>query len=165
MTQRDDIYGSRPYNSSSALPVKTGLRAPLSRADLDRAGPWFRAVLGLVFIAISVVTTVRGVQQDFAPLLAWHPFAGPIAGIVVAALLSVGQWLTSERVPFVYLVLVLIDARYTQAPLSEPIFQLATYHLHDMPVWAIPIVAMMVSWTMALLVARFGEILLFGRRR
>lgn len=149
---------------------KSGLRGvsapPLSHSQLDKAGPWLRGLLGVALLAYTGYTTVSGVGSDFAPLLvgtaAWVPLA---TGLGVALLLSLGQWLTSETVPIVYVLLLLIDARYTQRQIGPWVEALAQYHLRELDeVWT-SVVSFLVSWGASIAAARYGEILLFGRRR
>lgn len=143
--------------------------APLSRSDLDRSLPWFRVLLGLVLITYSSVATIDGVRVDCGPLCA-GPISGlPVVipvwivlGVLVAVLMSVAEWLTSDRYMTIYAVVLLADARYSQSWLDDWILPLVTYHTQGSPLaWAIGLV---VSWGLAILVARFGEVLLFGRR-
>lgn len=143
------------------------LRAPLSREDLDRAGPWLRLLAGIFLIAGSSYATITGVGEDFAPLLVGDIYSIPIyiiAGAAAAALLSLGEWLTSERIPLLYAAFLFADARYTQWQIGPWVDSLAMYHLASSR-WAAPVVSFLVSWGLSLAVARYGEILLFGRRR
>lgn len=140
--------------------------APLSHSQLDKSGPWLRGLLGVGLLAYTGYTTVSGVGADFAPLLAGTPAWAPLAaGLGVALLLSLGQWLTSETVPIIYVLLLLIDARYTQRQLGPWVEALAAYHLRELgAVWT-GVVSFLVSWGVSIAAARYGEILLFGRRR
>lgn len=158
---------SKAVKSEETRTKPRGLRAPLSRDDLDRAGPWLRAALGVSLIAWSSYTTIAGVGIDFAPLLAGAIYGIPlfiIAGIAAAVLLSLGEWLTSERAPLVYTAFLFVDARYTQWQIGPWINALALHHLGASS-WAAPVVSFLVSWGLSLAIARYGEILLFGRRR
>lgn len=141
-------------------------RAPLSRRELDRALPWLRLLLGASFIGFSTATTVAGVRADFAPLLVGDLYGVPawvVAGLALALLVTLGQWGTSDRWPLVYSGLLLIDARYTQRAIGPAIETLATYHSNGSGLaW---VVALVVSWLIALATARYGEVLLFGRRK
>ena len=143
-----------------------GVDPILSHTHLDKAGPWLRTMLGLALIAFTGYTTITGVGVDFAPLLEGAP---PVvwlaAGLGVAVLLSLGEWLTSESVPLVYSILLLIDARYTQWQIGPKVDALAKYHLQDYPWYLTAGVSLVVSWGLAIVVARYGEILLFGRRK
>lgn len=147
-------------------PLASPTRAPLNRRDIDRALPWLRLLLGAGLIGFSAVTTVTGVRDDCGPLCAGAWQSAPVwavVGLGVAALISLGQWLSSGRWQLVYSVLLLIDARYTQKVIGPPIEALAAYHMDGAQVaW---VVAAVVSWGLALLTARFGEVLLFGRRK
>ena len=143
-------------------------RAPLSREELDRAAPWIRLILGASLIAWSSYTTIQGVGRDFAPLLTGS-VAGVsmviVGGLLVAAFLSLGEWLTSEHAPLVYSALLIIDARYTEQQIGPWIGALASYHLADVSPFTTSVVSFVLSWGLSLAIARYGEILLFGRRR
>lgn len=148
-----------------------GIARPLlSHTQLDKAAPWIRTLLGVAFIAFGGYTTVAGVGADFAPLLVGangqpDPMLVLVAGLGVAAFLSLGEWLTSESVPFIYVILILIDARYTQGQIGPWISKLAAHHLEETPQWVAPVVSFLVSWLLAIAIARYGEILLFGKRK
>lgn len=138
----------------------------ITHNQLDKAAPWIRAMLGLALIAYTSYTTIAGVGADFAPLLIESPWYVPLAaGLGVAVFLSVGEWLTSETVPLVYSVLLLIDARYTQRQIGPWVDALARYHLAEQNSYLTMAVSLLVSWGSAILAARYGEILLFGRRK
>lgn len=145
---------------------RRGVRsAPLNRSHLDKAGPWLRGMLGLVLIAYTSYTTISGVGADAAPLLTGRPASVAIGvGLGVALFLSLGEWLTSESVPIVYVLLLIIDARYTQKQVGPYIDTLAAYHLQQAPAFAVNVVSFIVSWGLSIAAARYGEILLFGRR-
>lgn len=148
--------------------IRRGPRPLLNRADLDRAGPWLRLFAGLFLLVWSTYTTIVGIGIDFAPLLIGTIYGIPvaiIAGLAAAALLSFGEWLTSETVPLVYSALLVVDARYTQWQISPWIDTLSAYHLKGTSAILIAVVSFLVSWGMSLAIARYGEILLFGRRR
>ena len=144
-----------------------GVRGTLvTHTQLDKAAPWIRAMLGLALIAYTSYTTIAGVGADFAPLFMGAPPWAPIAaGLGVAVFLSLGEWLTSEHVPFVYILLLLIDARYTQRQVGPWVDALATYHLQAQPAFLTAGVSVLVSWGLAVAAARYGEILVFGKRK
>ena len=147
--------------------AKRGLVAPLSRTHLDRAGPWLRLLIGLALIAYTGYTTVRGVGEDFAPLL--QGAIGPVpmtlvGGLLVAVFLSVGQWLTAGVHTIVYAVLLVLDARYTQRQIGPAVEALAAFHLPGVDNWVASVVSFVASWGASLLAARYGEVLLFGKR-
>lgn len=141
--------------------------APLNRAQLQKSAPWLRLILGGALITYTSYTTVRGVGEDFAPLL--QGSIGPlpltlIGGLAAALLLSLGQWLTSESYPIVYSVLLLFDARYTQRQIGASVDALAAYHMAGLDRWIVSVVSLGASWGVSLLAARYGEILLLGKR-
>lgn len=141
-------------------------RAPLSRADLQKAAPYLRAGLGVVLIAYSALSTIDGVQADCGPLCAGLVYGVPLGllvGVGVAALLSLGQWLTSESWRFAYAVLLLVDARYSQRWLDDWLLPVAAHNIGD--VGLASSAGLLLSWALAIAIAMFGEILLFGRRR
>lgn len=146
---------------------KRGLAAPLSREHLDRAGPWLRLLAGVILIVYTSYTTIAGFGTDFAPLLQ-GTIGGVsvrlIGGIAAALFLSLGEWLTSEHYPIVYSVLLILDARYTQRQIGPAVAALAEYHLAGLDAWIPMVVSFVASWGAALLAARYGEILLFGKR-
>lgn len=147
---------------------KRGMPAPLSRTHLDRAGPWIRLMVGLALIAYTGYTTVRGVAGDFAPLL--QGTIGPvpvtlIGGLLAAVFLSVGQWLTAGRHTIIYAVLLILDARYTQRQIGPAITALAAFHLPGVDNNIVSVVSFLASWGASLLAARYGELLLFGKRK
>jgi hypothetical protein len=147
-------------------PAPRGIRsAPLSHTHLDKSGPWVRLLLGLALIAYTSYTTIAGVAADGAPLFVDRPQFALFAGLGVAVFLSVGEWLTSEHVPLVYALLLLIDARYTQRQIGPWVDALAQYHLQAQAWYLTQGVSLAVSWGLAIIAARYGEILLFGRRK
>lgn len=149
-------------------PPRDPLAAPLSRDTINNARPWIRLLLGVVLIAYSSYTTINGVGRDFAPLLQGTIYGIPmtlIGGIGVALFLSFGQWLTNGHFTLLYVGLLLVDARYTQQQIGPAIDALARFHLSALHPWAPMVVSLLVSWSLALSVARYGEILLFGKRK
>lgn len=149
-------------------PRRRGLSAPLNRDHLDRAGPWLRLLAGVVLIAYTSYTTIVGIGEDFAPLLQGSVYGVPIqvlAGVGAALFISLVQWLTSEQYKLIYLIFLAIDARYTQRQIGPGIDALAQYHMRDLDPILPSVVSFVVSWGSSLLAARYGEILLFGKRK
>jgi hypothetical protein len=139
---------------------------PLNRRDLEKSGPYLRAILGVGLIAYSSISTIDGVRNDCGPLCAaaWQGIPiWIIAGVAVAAGLTLVQWLTSESWRFVYAVALLIDARYSQRWLDDWFVPVASHNVTDITL-AIG-AGLVLSWVGALAIAMFGEVLLFGRRR
>lgn len=145
------------------------LRAPLDRNAIDRAAPWLRLLAGAGLIAWSSYTTVAGVGSDFAPILAGKMAFGMdatlVVGLLVALFLSLGEWLTSEHIPILYSALLILDARYTELQIGPWVDALVGYHLRGASQWVPGVVSFLLSWGLSLVIARYGEILLFGRRR
>jgi hypothetical protein len=154
--------------SKPLVTPRRGLVAPLNRTHLDRAGPWLRLMIGLALIAYTGYTTVRGVAGDFAPLLQGAIAGVPltlIGGLGAAVFLSVGQWLTAGRHTIVYAVLLILDARYTQRQIGPAVAALAAFHLPRVDNTIVSVVSFLASWGVSLLAARYGELLLFGKRK
>lgn len=145
-----------------------GLTAPLNREHLERAGPWLRLLAGVVLIAYTSYTTITGIAQDFAPVLHGSLYGVAsvqlVAGVGAALLISLVEWLTSEQYPLIYAAFLIIDARYTQRQIRPGIDALAAYHLQDLDPLIVLVVSFVASWGLSLIAARYGEILLFGKR-
>lgn len=143
-------------------------RPLLNRSHLDKSLPYVRALVGLVLLAYGALSTIDGVRVDCGPLCVglWQGLpVWQVAGIIVAVLLSVGQWFTSDRYPTIYYALLLVDIRYTQWWADDWIMPLTRYHVRGIdPMLAVGI-GLVVSYALAYGVARFAELLLFGRRK
>ena len=150
-------------------PPRRGLSAPLNRDHLDRAGPWLRLLAGVALIAYTSYTTIMGIGEDFAPLLQGNVFGvlsvRLLAGIGAALFISLAQWLTSEQYLLIYLVFLAIDARYTQRQIGPGLDALAHYHMRSLDPLLPSVVSFIASWGLSLVAARYGEILLFGKRK
>lgn len=154
--------------ATTKQPARDTLAPPLSRDTINNARPWIRLLLGVALLGFSGYTTISGVGRDFAPLLQGTLYGVSltlIGGLGVALFLTFGEWLTSEQYPMLYCALLIIDARYTQQQIGGPIDALARYHLSELHTFAPLVVSFFVSWGIALAVARYGEILLFGKRK
>jgi hypothetical protein len=163
---------SRP-TTPTTTPTRGAYRAPLSREELERSIPWLRALGGVLLLSYSSITTIHGVGVDFAPFFQGQPLLPIIgispqqllSGLLLALLISLVQWLTSEKLPLIYALFLLVDARWTQwsiAPIAE---RLLAYHLPQLSALWVTGLTFVVSWTLAVMVARYGEVLLLGRRR
>ncbi|NJL03544.1 MAG: hypothetical protein HC911_01235 [Chloroflexaceae bacterium] len=75
------------------------IAAPLDRPALDRARTPARAAFGLLLLAYSTIATVAVFDSFTAPLLAGVNLfgidAGVLIGLVVAGIVTVGQWITN----------------------------------------------------------------------
>ena len=149
-------------------PPRRGLSAPLNRDHLDRAGPWLRLLAGVALIAYTSYTTIIGIGHDFAPLLQGSVYGVPVqilAGVGAALLISLVQWLTSEQYLLIYAIFLAIDARYTQRQIGPALDALAQYHMRGLDPFLPAVVSFVASWGLSLIAARYGEILLFGKRK
>jgi hypothetical protein len=159
---------SESYSRGSARKPRGGMAAPINRDHLDRAGPWLRLVAGLALIAYTSYTTITGIGEDFAPILKGSLYGTVsmqlVAGVSAALLISLVEWLTSESYPIIYAVFLMIDARYTQRQIEPSIAALAEYHLRGLASLVPTVVSFVASWGVSLVAARYGEILLFGKR-
>jgi hypothetical protein len=141
---------------------------PLDRALLDANLRPARTVLGLLFIAYCALTTIDGVHALLlprlsGPVLAGYYGYGVLAGLIVATVVSAVEWLCAEHYPPAYLVALAVDMWFSYWPLAwfwRPILQA---QLADS--WTMELATVSLSLVLAWAAARYGELLLFGRRR
>jgi hypothetical protein len=152
--------------------------APISRTFVDGALPFLRIALGVAFIAYSANSTIRIGATD----LIWlFPTTNTITigggadaywyAAVVAIILFAGQIATSERYPRTYHLFLWPDAIYTgrgvQAALDTALTVLAGAVVGDNA--GARMIGWLISWPVGLIIgyviARWGEELLFGKRR
>lgn len=160
--------------------------APFSRSIVDETLPWLRAALGVCFVAFSAGSTIQlagghllwlfeGTKQitiGAFPDAYWYSTA-------LAVILFVGEVWSSERYPKTYRLFLIPDTFYTGlgifAGLAKAITTLLLAALIAMGVelqTATPI-ADVLGWLLAFpaaayvgyLIAKWGEVLLFGKRR
>jgi hypothetical protein len=142
-----------------------GSAPPIDRRHLDRARRPFRVLLGATFVGYSSIGTIVGVQGDLAPALASTPDGatiGLIIGFGLALAIFLGEILLAEAALFWYLLVLAPDAWYTYR-FSSWIGLVLRPHLPAGLVGEIVIVV--ITAVFSLLVAYFGERLLFGKRR
>ena len=151
---------SKPLASASA---------PIDRKYLDTARAPIRVLFGLVFVSYCAISTIIGVQGDLSPL-PWsvQPIAsiltpGFLLGACVAAAIFIGEALLAEASLVWYAPLLAVDAWYT-ARWSDWIGILIHAHLQIDPLVE-DILTFVVTWAAAILIAYFGERLIFGKRR
>lgn len=151
--------------------------APLSRDLIDVALPWLRGGLGVAFIAFSANSTIfigagdllwlfeatRAVTiASFADAY-WYAAGG-------ALLLFIGEVATGEKYPRAYRLFLIPDAVYTARGLwlglSKALAVLLGSWLGEPAAGVLGMVlAAPVAFWLGYLVAKWGEILLFGKRR
>lgn len=137
--------------------------APISRNYLDTFRRPARIFAGVIFVAYSSIGTVVGVQSDLAPALAGRIELGYIIGFALALLIFFAELLLAEVSSFWYSVVLLPDAWYTYR-LSGWIGAIIRAHVQSDPLIVTGIIVIITA-LFSLMVAYFGERLLFGRRR
>lgn len=145
---------------------------PLSRDLIDDLLPWLRILFGASFVAYCALSTLFGVHTDAVEILAayattiqhWVGLSldpvGYILGVVVALVVFVGEVSTAERYPKLYLAFLAIDVYY-----SFSWSHVITRFVISDRIWAASVVEWLAAFVMATLVAYYGEVILFGRRR
>jgi hypothetical protein len=181
--------------------------APISRALLDDTLPWFRALLGIAFVAYSANATIAQNGDDLRIFLGDSAVIGVFAdrywfSSLFALVLFLGEVFTSERYPAAYRLFLIPDLWYTACQMQEglqrgffiffsggqdkmadvimaakvtaahpwsALFAQFTALAEDRPLQLVLLGSMAAAWIMALIlgyyVARYGELLLFGKRR
>ncbi|NJL06346.1 MAG: hypothetical protein HC911_15855 [Chloroflexaceae bacterium] len=131
--------------------------APMDRAYLDRTRVPARGALGLILIGYSTIATVVYINTLLAPSIGNSSIfgldAGVLIGLLIAAILTAGQWFSNGYNWFAYAVFLAPDVWITYEftyPLLAPI----------VPDWAFWFA---IAW--AVFCARFGEALLLGKVR
>jgi hypothetical protein len=156
-----------------------GIReAPISRGLVDELLPWLRALLGIIFIAYSANSTIFIGADDllwlFAPTAQITIGSFPDAywySCFTALLLFAGEVATSERFKRTYWLFLIPDAFYTGrglwVGLRKAMRILIGGQLGESPAAAMvaDIVAFIVAAVLGYLIAKWGEVLLFGKRR
>jgi len=152
--------------------------APFSRTFVDGALPWLRAGLGMAFIAYSANATIFIGADDMMWLfdsttqitIGGFPDAYWYSAIL-AIIIFVGEVATSERYLKAYLLFLAPDVFYTArgvfAGLSKALAVLAAPIVGQNKAATIVGVALAVPLAAAVgyIIAKWGETLLFGRRR
>ena len=151
--------------------------APLSRDLVDIALPWLRGALGVAFIAYSANSTIFIGAGDLLWLfestkeITIATFADAYwYAAALALILFVGEVACAERYPRTYRMFLVPDAFYTArgvwAGLSKAAAGLLTTWLDQQAAAIVgAIIAAPVAFWLGYLIAKWGEILLFGKRR
>ena len=142
------------------------------RAWLDLAYTPLRITLGVLFVAFCAVSTVYGVHDDALGTLTKHQVAirayagldvhsaGYALGVLVAAIIFIGEVLTGERHPLVYIIFLVPDVKYSQT-FTRVVGDLL---IPDVNV-VTRILEFIIGLALAIALAYYGEQLIFGRRR
>lgn len=144
----------------------------VDRAWLDMAYRPLRIMLGVLFVAFCAVSTIYGVHDDALGTLTKHQVAiqantgldahgaGYAIGVAVAAIIFIGEVVTGERHPLVYMIFLGPDVYYSQN---------FTTVIADFFVPGEGLVVTSIIFVIALALAAglayWGEQLIFGRRR
>jgi hypothetical protein len=142
--------------------------APLPRAWLDTIAPGTRVFFGIVFMAWSWISTLLILGRLLAPALTSSTIPGIgdryLVAIGFAFLVSIAEFVSSDRWPGAYwATMLLADASFTT-------WQTHTWlELIVAPHTALTAGVQAAIWITSLvggiIAARFGELLLFGKRR
>jgi hypothetical protein len=146
---------------------RAGMAPPLPRAWLDSVAPALRVLFGLIFIAWSWISTILILGLLLKPVLSSAIIAGVpdrfLVAILVAFLVSLAEFVSSDRWPGVYWVVLLVcDASFTAWQTRVWLVQIISAQteialLGHIGIWLAAIVGGIVA-------AKFGEVLLFGTR-
>jgi hypothetical protein len=152
--------------------------APISRSLIDELLPWLRALLGLVFIAYSANSTIFMGASDL--LWLFEPTGNITIGSFadaywyssfVALILFVGEVACGERYKRTYWLFLIPDAFYTSrgmwGGLVKAMTVLAGSFVKDGPVAMVAgfILGTALAALLGYWIAKWGEVLLFGKRR
>lgn len=138
---------------------------PIPRHYLDNFRQPARVLAGAAFVAYSSLGTIIGVQDDLAPALASRPdgaILGYGTGLAAAIIIFVAEMLLAEVSTGWYLVFLAPDAWYTYQ-FSGWIGAIVEARMGETLV--AQVLTIVLTSIFAVLVAYFGERLLFGRRR
>ncbi len=151
----------------NTAPASSPVQGRDFRQAIVRAWPALRPRLGLILIAISGVSTVIGVPEDLAPLMArlvadqyvpagWAvALLGYVLGLLVAAGVVYGQVTSSTLEKWHwYAPLLIVDVRYTFGMFRYVVLAFGG-----------GLLAYTIGLLLAAAVSHFGEQLAFGGRR
>lgn len=141
---------------------------PLSRRRVDAAVPGLRLIGGVLFVAYSSASTIRGVGSDVLPALPGASLLpnlpdALIAGIVAAVAIFVLEIVLAERSRYGYMLVLAVDAWYTFRQLKPGMESIV--RARALSPFLVDVLTIAAGGALAIAVAMFGEILLFGRRR
>jgi hypothetical protein len=140
---------------------------PLPRAWLDTVAPGLRIVFGIIFIAWSWISTILILGALLKPVLPEAVLSLPdrfLVAIVVSFLVSLAEFVSSDRWPLAYwIVLLVCDASFTAWQTRTWLVQIVHAQtdislLGHLVIWIVSIIG-------GIIAAKFGEMLLFGAGR
>lgn len=92
-------------------------QAPINAQELQPAGVIIRWIVGVLLIGYSTITTIIIIDWFFTPVLhgAWIGISyGMWIGLLLSAIVTVVEWVTSEKYKLVHwVVVVFFDASFT----------------------------------------------------
>lgn len=152
--------------------------APISRSLIDELLPWLRALLGIIFIAYSANSTIFMGASDllwlFEPTKLITIGSFPDAywySSFVALILFVGEVACGERFKRTYWLFLIPDAFYTGRGMWFGLVKAMTIltgaWVKDGPVATVAgyVLGTILAAVFGYYVAKWGEVLLFGKRR
>lgn len=152
--------------------------APISRGLVDELLPWMRALLGIIFIAYSANSTIFMGASDLLWLFnsTKNITIGSFADAYwyssfVALILFVGEVACGERFKRTYWLFLIPDAFYTGrgmwTGLTKAVTILVGAWVGDGPVASVAgfILGTALAAVSGYFIAKWGEVLLFGKRR
>lgn len=156
----------------------TTREAPIPRAVIDELRPYGRAILGLLFVGYSARSTVSLCASDLLWLfegtreitIYGFPDAYWYSGLL-ALLLFAGEVMTSEKYPRTYWLFLIPDTFYTARGLWGGLFKASTVLAgsitSDGTIAQVIgfVAATAISAYLGYMIAKWGEVLLFGNRR
>jgi len=156
----------------------TAREAPIPRTLIDELAPWLRAILGIMFIAYSANSTIfRGADDlmwlfESTAQITIGAFADAYwYSSLFALVLFVGEVVCSERYKRSYWIFLVPDAFYTSrgmwAGLTKAMGLLIGGMIGDGATAVILgiIVGTIIAAVAGYYIAKWGEVLLFGKRR
>jgi hypothetical protein len=153
----------------------TTREAPIPRGLVDDALPLLRALLGIVFVAVSAISTILLGSADLkyfidnTTTIGYFPDRFWYASLF-ALILFLGEVATAERSRVVYAVFLIPDVFYTVRGMWAGMARGFTVMVggaqpSDTDRFTGSAIGLIVSVVVGYTIAKYGEILLFGRRR
>lgn len=153
----------------------TAREAPLSRGLVDDVAPFLRGALGIIFVGISAISTVLIASSDLRYFIGdsttiAYLFDRTWYAIVFAIILFLGEIATAERSRMAYTVFLIPDVFYTVRGMYAGMARgfiviIGGEKPTEMQQFEGQALALVVSIILGYVIAKYGEILLFGKRR
>jgi hypothetical protein len=151
------------------MTVRFASSVPIDRRRLDTFRKPFRILFGAVFLGYTGYAVALWVHEFTAPVVGPAVvFSIPITymlGFLAALLIMVAEWYLAESRWYWYAIPFIPDVWFTYDLTESWVRLFVDVHMAGEPVGIIQGVTVGVSLLIAVVSARFGEILLFGKRR